>query len=313
MTLGPVVIVGSLYWLTMPAPRTSANDQRAEIPPRAVSGMLSQAQREQLETECQKMANLLRKTLGPECQLTVSPPFLLGGNLPESELQRYNRKFVQPIRNALQTSYFDRKPSEPITLLLFSDDEFFQKYAKVLDGGDRYCYSGYYRRGDRRIVLNIGSGDGTLAHELTHALGHFDFPKMPEWFDEGLASLHEECEFSPDGLRLIGLPNWRHKLLIPEIRAGRLESTEKLMSRKSVRGPRQTEAIRYAHARYFCMYLQHRQLLTSFYRKFRATAEADPTGIHALKELLHVKSLDKFDRDFQQWVLAQPSQLRSSQ
>ena len=52
-----------------------------------------------------------------------------------------------------------------------------------------------------------------VAHELTHALGHFDFPEMPEWFDEGLASLHEDARFSDDHLD-DGVPNWRRRYLL---------------------------------------------------------------------------------------------------
>jgi hypothetical protein len=301
LTVGPVVIVGLLYWLIIvPAGRT-ANAAREEIPPRAVTGSLTRIQQDKLEANCQAVAKKLATKLCDDCKVVVSSPFIIGGNLAESELQRYDRSFLQPIRKALETSYFDRKPNEPVTILIFTNEESFRKHARKLDGEDRGCYSGYYQRKDRRIVLNIDSGEGTLAHELTHALGHFDFHQMPEWFDEGLASLHEQCEYSDDDLRLIGLRNWRQKLLIPELKSQRLESIETLMNRQSVRGNR--EAIHYAQSRYFCLYLQKRQLLSNFYRKFRATSITDPTGVTALKEILHVESLDKFNSDFQKWVL----------
>jgi hypothetical protein len=65
------------------------------------------------------------------------------------------------------------------------------------------------------------------------------------------------------------------------------------------------EAVHYAHARYFCLYLQSRNLLEPFYRKFRYTAEYDPTGIKALREVLQLDSMEKVDRDFRNWLLSQ--------
>jgi len=124
-------------------------------------------------------------------------------------------------------------------------------------------------------VLNISTGRGTLAHELTHALAHFDFPDMPEWFDEGLASLGEESEFSDDGLRLTGISNWRLNYVLPELRQNRLRPLQSLIVSGNVRPG--YEAVDYAHARYFCLYLQQRQLLGPYYRKFRARAASDPS------------------------------------
>jgi len=48
-------------------------------------------------------------------------------------------------------------------------------------------------------------------HEMTHALIEFDFPKVPCWFNEGFASLFEQC--STAGGKIRGLVNWRLPLL----------------------------------------------------------------------------------------------------
>jgi hypothetical protein len=183
---------------------------------------------------------------------------------------------------------------------MFATDESYQRHAKLFDGSPRSHYNGYYQRGDRRVVLNISTGGGTLAHELAHALAHFDFPDMPEWFDEGLASLFEESSFSQDGLRIRGVSNWRLNHLLPAIQQKKLPSLEVLMSSPTVRGDDQATA--YAHARYFCLYLQERQLLSHFYRKYRASVEQDPAGIESLKEILQVESLSDVDGDFRRWV-----------
>ena len=170
-----------------------------------------------------------------------------------------------------------------------------------MDGRIRAAYYGYYQKSERRVVLNASTGNGTLAHELTHALSHFDFPAMPEWFDEGLASLHEQSEFSEDGLQLRGLWNWRVYHLLHAIKHGRLRPVDALLRENTVRCGQ--EAVDYAHARYLCLYLQERGLLTHFYRKLRVSIVGDPTGYRTLCALLHADSLEDFDDAFRQWVI----------
>ena len=64
------------------------------------------------------------------------------------------------------------------------------------------------------------------------------------------------------------------------------------------------EGLNYAMVRGFCEYLQERNLLSHFYRKFRMGAALDPTGITTLCELLGVASIDDVDRDFRAWLIA---------
>ena len=40
--------------------------------------------------------------------------------------------------------------------------------------------------------MNIGPGPGTLSHELVHPYMEANFPNVPAWFNEGLASLYEQ-------------------------------------------------------------------------------------------------------------------------
>lgn len=302
LTIGPLVIVGVLYFLTAPPSMRADADVLDSLPPRAATGVLTEDEQRRLAEACRVRADEIAPRLSHDCHTLIAPPFVVAGDMPEAVLRRYVDSVVTPTRRALETSYFDRKPNEPIVVLVFSNDRSFREHATRFDGTGRGCYSGYYQRNSRRILLNIATGEGTLAHEVTHALAHFDFPGMPEWFDEGLASLHEQCEFTTDGLRLDGLRNWRRNILLGEIRAGRLGSIEQLMTRGAVRG--RMESVCYAHARDFCLYLQHRRLLMPFYRKFRAMASKDETGVLTLKELLHVDSLADFDREFRAWVVA---------
>jgi len=302
LTLGPVLIVGTLYGLLRPdfghdasaASRGSAAPANAAGPqsPRAPS----------IEALCRDKGARVAELLGTECRVIVRAPFVLAGDFAERDLERHYRDTVVPTARALFVSYFDRPPTEPITILLFSGDDAYRRYAEQIDGNPRTEYSGYYQRDERRVVVNVATGNGTLAHELTHALAQFDFPEMPEWFDEGLASLHEQSDFSDDGLQIIGTSNWRLHFLLPAVRDGSLQPLEALLASRRVRP--QQEAVDYAHARYLCLFLQRKGLLAPFYRKFRETVGNDPAGKSVLCQLIGVASVEEVDREFREWVLA---------
>ena len=209
-------------------------------------------------------------------QILLRPPYVLAGDLSETELEELYRNIVQPTARALSVSYFDRQPDSPILLLVFSNEKTYRWHAERFDQRPNTDYYGYYVESECRIMLDISTGTGTVAHELTHALAHFDFAQMPEWFDEGLASVHEQSEFSEDGLRLIGLSNWRINPLRQALENHRLQPLVALISRQSVREHHQS--IDYAQSRYFCLYLQHRRLLEAFLSKIPRECGHRPSG-----------------------------------
>lgn len=301
LILGPALIVAGSYWLAMPDETEALFAAAASLKasPRVHSSTLPAGK--PLNAACNELADALLQRLDDRCCAIVRCPFVLAGDLSAEQLERQYRQIVLPTARALSTCYFDRAPNAPVAILLCSSEQSYQQFARQLDGKQRPNFSGYYRRPERRIVVNVATGSGTLAHELTHALAHFDFPRIPEWFDEGLAALHEESSFSDDGLRLLGVSNWRLNHVLPAVHRDTLRTLESLITTKQIRSDRQ--AIDYAHARYFCLYLQKRQLLSHFYRKFRASVARDPSGIATLEEILQTDSLTAVDVDFRQWVV----------
>ena len=255
----------------------------------------------QLAKLCDERAQVLVETLNGEATAICRPPFVLGGDLTVSELEQAHRETILPTTRALSLMYFDHEPHEPICVLLFASESSYRQAAKRLDQRSVADYHGYYIRADRRLMINATTGAGTLAHELTHALAHFDFPNMPEWFDEGLASLYEESDFTADNLQLVGLSNWRLNFLINSLHHRNLESLESMLAARRIRTDRQ--AIDYAQSRYLCLYLQQRQLLPLYYRKLKANAQRDPTGSQTLKEIFGVTALDDIDREYRNWVI----------
>jgi hypothetical protein len=256
-----------------------------------------------LDAACRETADHLRGQLGPECHVIVREPFVLAGNLDEDELDAWHRETISMAQRAMQREFFSREPDQPISVLLWADEASYNHYAEKLFGDRGVSIYGYYKPNSRTLVMNIATGGGTLVHELTHALVDFDFPTIPDWFNEGLASLHEQCRFREDqqGPTIEGLENWRLPGLQKAIRAGRLGSLESLLAGNEFRG--RQEALNYAQARYFCLYLERQGLLNDYYRRFRNSSADDPRGSRTLATVVPDFSWPSLDREFQDWVL----------
>lgn len=238
--------------------------------------------------------------LGGECRLLIRTPFVLAGNLPEHELARWHAEMIGPATAALDAAYFARSPDQPITVLLLADESSYSACAQQLFGERDVSVYGYYKPRQRTLVMNISTGSGTLVHELTHALIDFDFPRVPDWFNEGLASLHEQCRFRRDGSGIDGLVNWRLPILQQALADGTLRPIVEMIDDAVFRGPR--EAVNYAQARYLCLFLQERGLLEEYFRRFRAAQDTDPRGRETLRVVLGDRTWNEIDAEFRAWV-----------
>jgi hypothetical protein len=331
LTIGPVLLVTACYVVAAPSnstPKTGPETDRdaaievtsAEIP---------------LATKCYNVAKQLRTSLaaGPrsgstsrdrpdpgrkvnaddnsqsgrnsplEWNVIVREPFVLAGDLIAEELEEHYLQTIGPTVRALALSYFRERPRQPIAVVICTSDERFRQCNLLLDAQERDQYSGVYVRKHRRVIVNIASGEGTLAHELTHALAHADFPTMPEWFEEGLASLHEECEFSADGQHLIGNTNWRREVALEALQQGELRLLEDVSSHRF--GLPDRAHIDYAYVRSFCLYLQELGVLEAFYHACRRSADQDATGLRTLCAVTEMPSPRAIDDAFRSWLIAQ--------
>jgi len=307
LTFGPIGLIGLSYVAAAPTPVnwesvwTGFSVPAGSLPPR-----LSETPPEVYSQASSRIQSRL-----PESWPVVDHyPFLVTGNLPERELQKSLTEVILPTAEALTIDYFDQPPEEPITLVLMADDLSYADALGRLGHSGREEYAGIYSRKNRRLILNLSTGDGTLAHELTHALAHADFPRMPEWFDEGLASLHEESIFSSDGRRLIGQPNWRDRLLREALQREKPPGIEGLIIGKF--GGREP-AVDYALSRNICLYLQSHDLLGPYYRKCRAKIHDDPSGGWSLLEIAGCHDFAELDDQFRAWFFHQLGGTNSTQ
>jgi hypothetical protein len=257
----------------------------------------------ELVRQCELAAKRLEAQLGDDCQVIVKTPFVLAGDYSRDELAQVYRDTIAPTVRAMKACYLRTPPSGVITVLVFQDEGSYTHYSEELYNDRGVSVYGYYKPDVRTLVMNLGTGTGTLVHELTHALVDFDFPDVPDWFNEGLASLHEQCRFreGPRGPWIQGLVNWRLPALQKVVRAKELGSLESLVENPRFRGA--GVGTNYAQARYFCMYLQERELLADYYRAFRDGHQQDPTGLKTLKRIMPKQTLEELNADFQRWVL----------
>jgi hypothetical protein len=254
-----------------------------------------------LSIDCQRQALKWQRDLGDEFAVIVREPFVLVGNLDANTLTAWYDETLRPSARAMQTTYFTTAPHKPVSVLLFADEASYGQYAQQLFGDEQVSVYGYYKPEQHTLVLNAATGRGTLVHELTHALASFDFPAMPDWFNEGLASLHEQCRFRADGSGLDGLPNWRLPGLQKAIRRGVLRPLHSLLTEPEFRGSQ--VGLNYAHARYFCMFMQQCGVLADCYRRLRDTHAQDPHGLHTVRAVFGNPTWDELDARFRQWVL----------
>ncbi len=284
-----IVLVVAVAWCTSPAADGQATSRPATQP--YPSKALVEA--------CQKAAAELQKKLDAKFTLVTDAPFIVAGNMPADEVRSHLRNSVVQPAALMWRSYFRAKPDQPISILLLRDANSYTAWSVKLFGEDAGKLSpyGYYHPAERMMVMNIATGGGTLIHELTHALIVYDFPDKPDWFNEGLASLHEQCRFTET--EIVGLPNWRLPALQKAIAAGKLGSLSDLVTTEAFYGP--DRGIHYAQARYFCQFLQTRGLLAKFYAYYRDHHEGADAGIKAIEHICG-KKIAQVDQEMVAWV-----------
>jgi len=277
-------------------PEASAKSAAAVNAPHAAAAAAEYPPAE-LVAACGRKAAEIRDQYGDKLNVVAHPPFVVAGDMGVSQLESYaGQSVVRPAR-AMWAAYFDKKPDQVITTFLYAGQDNYKLHARkdYPDGGSPYY--GYYNPAARTMVMNINTGSGTLVHELTHALVVYDFPNQPTWFNEGLASLHEQCNVEEDGIK--GLPNWRLPGLQAAIRDGKLRPLAELVTRRDFYGPAQ--GVNYAQARYFVLYMQHKGLLREFYRHFRDHADGDQPDVRAIEHVFGRK-IAEIEPAFIAWV-----------
>jgi hypothetical protein len=232
-------------------------------------------------------------------------PFAVIGDPDTANVRFVATNTVRWAITKLKAEYFSRDPEAIVTIWLFKDDDSYRHHARVLFGDKPDTPFGYYSPRERALVMNISTGTGTLVHEIVHPFMAANFKGCPAWFNEGLASLYEQCG-EKDG-RIHGYPNWRLPKLQAAIRDGKLLSFKQLTATTTDEFYGRTTGAAYnemyAQARYLCYSLQQRGLLKTFYREFHDNAAADPTGYKSLQKILGNPDMPTFQKQWETEML----------
>ncbi|MHC4645158.1 MAG: hypothetical protein ACYTBJ_06635, partial [Planctomycetota bacterium] len=244
---------------------------------------------------------LKKQIPGKDFTVILQKPFVVIGDEPAAMVRRRAVGTVKWSVDKLKQDYFKKDPVEIIDIWLFKDEKSYEKNTRRIFNESPHTPFGYFSDEDNALIMNIGTGGGTLVHEIVHPFMHSNFPECPAWFNEGLASLYEQCN-QKDG-HIWGLTNWRLAGLQKDIRAGDIDSFRKLIKTSGGEFYGLGSGDNYAQARYLCYYLQKKGLLVKFYNGFHAGRAKDPTGFETLKKVLGEQDMDAFQKRWEEFVL----------
>jgi len=236
---------------------------------------ISSSQQAQLN---QSIAKIRSNPLSKDFAITSSYPYVITGNLTQPEVEHWKSR-IQRTQSAVKSMYFTKEPSEVVQIWLFKDAPSYFRYNQLLWNASPGTGYGYYLPKQKRMMMNIASGGGTLTHELVHP--------------------YVEANF---GGKVYGSTNWRLKGLQAVINANAMPSLQEMMktNRGQFLGPNRN--IYYAQARYLMFYLQSKGLLEKYYHQFVASVTSDPTGINTLLGLTGMTSMESLEIDWTRFV-----------
>jgi len=227
----------------------------------------------------------------------IEEPFVVIGD--KRTLAR-NAQTVRWARDHLEADFFAHRPDRIIDIYLFDDAETYTRGVVTLTGEEPATPYGFYSPDRGAMFMNIGTGGGTLVHEIVHPYVEADFPDAPAWLNEGLGSLFEQS--AERGGHIVGLTNWRLAGLKGALSRGEVPSFDKLAHMSDHTFYADERGIHYAASRYLLFYLQEKGLLRSFYTAARGVRTQDPSAYQTLVKTLGERDMAAFQKRWQKYV-----------
>ncbi|MEW6281879.1 MAG: hypothetical protein AB1758_24950 [Candidatus Eremiobacterota bacterium] len=255
-----------------------------------------------VEQDYLRHAEALRERLpGPEFTVRIEPPFVVAGDGGAQAVEAHCRSIVRWAVERLKNDFFEKDPDRILTIWLFRDADSYRRNNLKLFGEEPFTPFGYFSDRHGALVMNIGTGGGTLVHEIVHPFMAANFPRCPAWFNEGMGSLYEQCG-DRDG-HIVGYTNWRLPVLQEALRKRQAPRLATVVATTDDQFYGENRPLNYATARYLCYYLQERGKLVEFYHAFRKDCALDPTGRATLLRVLEEEELARLEPRWERFVM----------
>jgi len=240
--------------------------------------------------------------LGPGISITKFNHFVVFSDLGEELTYGLIDRDIRNAIIAMETNYTSKSPSGVTPIILFKELANYKKFVlsnyKDIPEQNLSQY-GFYKISKNVIVIRYVSWKGSITHEITHKFTNNDFPDMPSWFDEGLASLNEKAEFRDN--QLIGEFSLRIIPLRRAIKENTYTGLKHLMTTNDEILYGKRSSYYYAQSRYLQMMLQQQGKLYEYYKLFRDTFNSDKSGISQLENITG-KSIDIIDAELLDYI-----------
>lgn len=280
---------------------TASNGVNAGVPDRSsIVAMMPDRVGVSDEEYAEYVLKLQQKLADQGYTVQLEKPFVVVGNEDADTVQKRCEQTIRWAVTRLKKQYFPNDPDHIIEIWLFGDKESYDKGCEALIGRAPTTPFGFYSASEKKLIMNIATGGGTLVHEIVHPFMAANFPECPSWFNEGLASLYEQSGSKDD--RIVGYTNWRLRGLQLAIEDGRLPPFETMLKTTTREFYDDPTGTNYAQARYLCYYLQETGKLADFYNGFHKNAADDPSGMETLLSVLETTDLPGFQAYWQEWV-----------
>ena len=125
--------------------------------------------------------------------LVIEPPFVVVGDGGDEVVRQRAAGTVRWAVSRLKRDFFRRDPERILDIWLFQNASSYQRYTRALFGDTPDTPFGYFSEKHHALIMNIGTGGGTLVHEIVHPFMDANFPGRPAWLNEGLGSLFEQA------------------------------------------------------------------------------------------------------------------------
>lgn len=171
--------------------------------------------------------------------------------------------YLEIFYKKIYSLYFDSEPNFSFRVVIFKNESETSKCTETPQG----LYGVYFPYGtdfkSNTLFTYAYSGPGTIWHETMHGFLDANInERLPDWFNEGLASLYEFTKIQ-NGEIIVGYTNWRQPTLQNAVKNQQFIPLKELFTMQS-----QRTSIALSEFRFLFLYLNKKNALYSFCKKF---------------------------------------------